>query len=200
MHHFFHLTGFVSNGNGPKKCFGNAINGAFKHNEDPPKVVVEKLVSNKNLVNGYIAGTDNKYIVHESPIKTSPIPNGHTKKVSKKDKNKKAKSRIESDSVHNSVDDCDNEPIPKIAIGSDKIESAIDEVFLDSDGSETPVHNVATVQEVTVQIEEIARQNQLPSVSRSVVEETDDVVMRRKLSNHMVLMMSEYDYTFIKLL
>ena len=187
---FLHVTDFVSNGNGPRKSFGNAINSVFKHSADPPTVVVEKLVHNKNLVNGFITGTDTKYTVNESPIrespiKASPIPNGHTKKASKKEKSKKTKSNIESDSVHNSVDEGDSDNIPKFVLGSDKVDSAIDEVFVDSDASDTPVRNVATVQEVTVQIEEVTRQNQLPSVSRSVVEETDGVVMRRKLLYHM---------------
>ena len=182
---FSHVADAVKNGNGPRKSFGNAINSVFKHSADPPIVVIEKLIHNKNLVNGYITGTDSKYTVHESPIKespikTSPIANGHTKKASKKDKSKKTKSKIESDSVHNSVDEGESDNIPKFALGSDKVDSAIDEVFMDSDASDTPVRRAATVQEVTVQIEEVSRQNQLPSVSRSMVEDSDGVTMRRK--------------------
>ena len=110
----------------------------------------------------------------------SPIPNGHTKKESRKENHKKAKSKIESDSKHNSVDEGETLNVPSIALGDGKLDSAIDEVFLDSDGSETPIHKGVTVQEVEVQIEEPTRQNQLPSISKSVLEEAEEVVMRRK--------------------
>ena len=122
-------------------------------------------------------GTDSK-----SQVTESPIPNGHTKKESRKENHKKAKSKIESDSKHNSVDEGETLNVPSIALGDGKLDSAIDEVFLDSDGSETPIHKGVTVQEVEVQIEEPTRQNQLPSISRSVLEEAEEVVMRRKYS------------------
>lgn len=61
-----------------------------------------------------------------------------------------------------------------------------DEVF-DSDGSEIPVP--AKVQEVEVQIEEISRQKQLPSVTsypRSSYDEDDDTVLLRRKSSSTV--------------
>lgn len=173
--------GTVSNGNcSSRKSFGNAISEAFKNDGKSQAPVTEK-----HLVNGLIPGTDSKYIIHESPIKqspikASPIPNGHTNKASKKDKHKKVKSKIESDSNHNSVEDSEAVNIPKLAEMDGKVDSAIDEVFIDSDGSDTPVHHVAVVQEVEVQIEEVTRQTQLPSISQSLVDDTDEVVMRRK--------------------
>ena len=114
-------------------------------------------------------------------INESPIPNGHAKKGSRKDNNKKTKSKIESDSNHNSVDEGDTLTVPSVALGDGRLDSAIDEVFVDSDGSETPIHKGAIIQEVEVQIEEPARQNQLPSISRSVLEDAEEVAMRRKL-------------------
>ena len=173
----------MSNGNcSSRKSFGNAISEAFKNDGKSQAPATEK-----HLVNGLIPGTDSKYIIHESPIKqspikASPIPNGHTNKASKKDKHKKVKSKIESDSNHNSVEDSEAVNIPKLAEMDGKVDSAIDEVFIDSDGSDTPVHHVAVVQEVEVQIEEVTRQTQLPSISQSLVDDTDEVVMRRKFN------------------
>lgn len=61
-----------------------------------------------------------------------------------------------------------------------KIGDNDDDVF-DSDGSEFPVP--ARIQEVTVQIEEISKQKQLPSVtsySRSVCDDDDEAVLFRR--------------------
>lgn len=61
-----------------------------------------------------------------------------------------------------------------------KIGDNDDDVF-DSDGSEIPVP--ARIQEVTVQIEEISKQKQLPSVtsySRSVCDDDDEAVLFRR--------------------
>ena len=56
-----------------------------------------------------------------------------------------------------------------------------DDVFADSDGSETPVCGHRTIQEVEVQIEEPSRQKQLPSI-RSIDGGSEDVALRRKLN------------------
>lgn len=175
--------GSVSNGNcSTRRSFGNAIDAVLKRDEQ--KAVLEP-PSDKTQANGFIPGIESKQTIHqspikESPIKQSPIPNGHAKKASKKEKHKKAKSKIESDSNHNSVEEGETLNIPKVNDIDSRLDSAIDEVFVDSDCSDTPIHTVATVQEVHVQIEEVTRQNQLPSISQSVVDDGDEVVMRRK--------------------
>ncbi|WAR01014.1 hypothetical protein MAR_025386 [Mya arenaria] len=57
-----------------------------------------------------------------------------------------------------------------------------DDVF-DSDGSEGTADRAGLLQEVTVQIEEATRQNQLPSISRDLAPEESPVVVRRRKSS-----------------
>ena len=62
-----------------------------------------------------------------------------------------------------------------------KARSVVEDEVFDSDGSELPVP--VKIQEVEVQIEEISRQKQLPSVtsySRNSYDEDDDTVLLRR--------------------